>query len=559
MVKILNPTERDIVYDPACGSGGFLIAALRYVRAKILASTRTHAAKLREIRLISEKLFGTDIAPRLVRVAKTNMILNGDGHGGIARANALRDPRLELPSGFPLRSDSPHPQAPTLILSNPPFGASHELRERDRTILQQFSLGHAWEVTEGSVWLNQTSDLVEGVPPELLFLERCIEKLAPRGRLGIVLAKGVLDNREAYAARQFILRNTRVRAIINCHQNTFAPFNGTKASILFLEKKERPGFESTEDYPVFMAISQKVGQDSMGREIYKTNDSGDLVLENGQPVLDHDMDQIVSSWHEFVAGRPPAYEMAWTVPLSRIVESQDMRMNPTRYAPEAEIAQARVLDLADTDDWTVERLGDFAQVFNGPRFRRPFAEEGVTSGQGIIKMYTPKAFFEERGESAKFLDLGRADRVQRKHLEILTLQRDTILIVDSGTAGKLLGRVGMTTALHEGSIGNNNLIRVMISDPALRSYVYQFLRSPLGQSLLLRNVYGTNQDHIEPDDVKDIPIPIPRDTERLTRIYDRVREVSSLRERANQLDQEATGEMVQLFQEIETNEVVETL
>jgi type I restriction enzyme M protein len=66
----------------------------------------------------------------------------------------------------------------------------------------------------------------------------------------------------------------------------------------------------------------------------------------------------------------------------------------------------------------------------------------------------------------------------------------------------------MTTAEHDGSVGNNNLIRVVIDDPALRSYVYQFLRSDLGQTLLLRNVYGTNQDHIEPDDVKDMPIPV---------------------------------------------------
>ncbi len=105
MVEILDPGEGDVVYDPACGSGGFLIAVLRYVRHKIFQSQRTPAAKQREMRTTSQRLFGTDIAPRLVRVAKTNMILNGDGHGGIVRANALRD-MTEIEETFPLKPNA---------------------------------------------------------------------------------------------------------------------------------------------------------------------------------------------------------------------------------------------------------------------------------------------------------------------------------------------------------------------------------------------------------------------------------------------------------------------
>jgi type I restriction enzyme M protein len=548
MVEILDPTERDIIYDPSCGSGGFLIAALRHIRQKILSSKRTQAAKHREIRNASARLFGNDIAPRLVRVAKTNMILNGDGHGGITNANTLRDPLVAMPDGYPLRPDSAGHLVPTMILSNPPFGASHELKQRDREILRGFSLGHVWEVQDDG-WLLQTREINEGegVPPEILFLERGISSLAPDGKIGIVLARGVLDNRDALAARQYILTHTKILGIVNCHPNTFAPFNGTKASILFLEKKSAPGFGRDENYPVFMAISQKVGQDSMGREIYKTNISGEFVIENGAAVLDHDLDQIVEAWHQFICGQPIQYEAAWTVELSRIVDSTDMRMNPVRFAPDAEQAVAHVLELADSPDWNVERLGDFANVFNGPRFKRPFADAGVTEGVGIVRMFTPKAFFEERGESSKFLDLNRATRTQRRALEVLELKKDWILVVDSGTAGKLLGRVGITTAFHEGAIGNNNMIRIVIDDPIKRAYVYQFLRSQIGRALLLRNVYGTNQDHIEPDDVKDIPIPLPRDETRLMQIHKKVQKVNKLREQAAQLDFEANIELDTIF------------
>jgi type I restriction enzyme M protein len=347
-----------------------------------------------------------------------------------------------------------------------------------------------------------------------------------------------------------VLTHTKLLAVINCHPNTFAPFNGTKAAIIVVEKKRAAGIARGEDYPVFMAISQKVGQDSQGREILKRDLNGDLVIVDGQPALDHDLFEISEAWERFRNGQPSEYEAAWTVPLSRILAEPELRFNPTRYAPEAERALAQVLELGGTDDWLVERLGDFATVFNGPRFKRPFAEAGVTQGDGIVRMYTPKAFFEERGESAKYLDINRANNTQKRQLEVLTLARDYILIVDSGTAGKLLGRVGMTTAVHEKTIGNNNLIRVIIHDPVKRDYVYQFLRAPLGRTLLLRNVYGTNQDHIEPDDVKDIPIPFPRNEDALQRIHKQVREVIDMRERALMIDREATSSLRAVFQDL---------
>lgn len=532
MVEMIDPSVDDILLDPACGPAGFLICGLRHIRGKIKSSPRGAEAKRREMHKIQQRLFGIDISAKLVRVAKTNMILNGDGHGGITRGDSLYDPSL-LPVDFRLHPDSAGGIVPTVVFTNPPFGASHELRVKDSDVLRGFELGHVW--ADGPDGWMQRTDMVndgDGVPPEILFLERCIKWLAPGGKLAIVLARGVLDNRDALAARQYVLRHTRLLGVLNCHPNTFRPFNGTKAAVLFLQKKDKPGFQHNEDYPVFMAISQRIGQDSQGREIYRRGPDGSHVIERGQRVPDHDMAELRAAWRDFQAGRPIQYEAAWSVPLSRILASPEWRFNPVRFAPDAELAVAQVMELADSSDWRVERIGDIAMVFNGPRFKRPFADDGVTSGPDVVPMYTPKAMFEERGESRKYLDVSQASRAQRRAIEILTFQRDWIVIVDSGTAGKLLGRVGMTSALHEGAVGNNNMIRVVIEDPILRDYVYQFLRSDIGQKLLLRNVYGTNQDHIEPDDVKNIHIAIPRDITALERISMDVRASVDLREEA---------------------------
>ena len=468
MVKMQDPSEGDIVLDPACGSGGFLVSTLRHVRHRVLDSKRSDVAKGREIRAFQQKLLGIDVSPKLVRVAKTNMILNGDGHGGITKANTLRDLAEELDVTYPLHPQSMALRRPTQIFTNPPFGAGHELRQRSVDILVNFELGCIWKAGTGT-WLESTGqlDTGTGVPPEILFLERCIQLLEPGGKLAIVIARGVLDNTNALAARQYVLRHTKLLGVVNCHPNTFAPFNGTKASILLLEKKVMPVFQQDEDYPVFMAMSQKVGQDSMGRETYQQDKNGDLVLVDGRPVVDHDLKEIAASWRQHLTGEEIQYEAAWSVPLSRIMRA-GMRFNPLRYAPMAEQALGQVLELADSDEWVVERLGDFATVFNGPRFKRPFAREGETRGPTIRIMYTPKAFFERRAESVKYLDLVLASATQRQQLDTLTLQADWILIVDSGTAGKLLGRVGMTAEEHKGTIGNNNMIRVIILRPSAK-------------------------------------------------------------------------------------------
>ncbi|MEL6704805.1 MAG: N-6 DNA methylase [Bacteroidota bacterium] len=540
MVEMLHPTEKDVILDPACGPGGFLVACLRAVRRHIANTTPNAVARQQKFIRASQRLFGIDIAPHLVKVAKTNMILNGDGHGGIVQGNALES-WVKLPASFRLR---PNPLAeelrPTCVFANPPFGDNALLRVTDSGILTQFEVGHEWEPGNGH-WLRKTSRLViGGVPPELLFLERCIERLEPGGRLAIVIARGALDNTKALAARQYLLTHARLLGVLNAHPNTFQPFNGTKASVLFVEKKEHPGFQDGENYPVFMAVNQSIGQDSQGRDIYKRDGAGKVIVgDDGAPVIDHDLDRIVEAWHQVSRGEKPTYEGAWTVPLTEITSKPDMRFNPTRYAPEAEAALARVLELAGSDEWEIERLGDFATVYNGPRFKRSNMETKEPEGGHVVRYYTPKAIFETRGESAKRFDTTKASRTQERQLDFLTLEQDWIVIVDSGSKGKLMGRVGMTTAEHHGAIGSNNLIRIIIDDPKKRAYTYRLLRSELGRKLIMRNVYGTNQDHIEPEDIRDIPIPFPSRPERLNALAEHVEEVKRMRERAAALDREA--------------------
>jgi type I restriction enzyme M protein len=173
-----------------------------------------------------------------------------------------------------------------------------------------------------------------------------------------------------------------------------------------------------------------------------------------------------------------------------------------------------VLELGEGPGWKIERLGQIAQVFNGHRFKRPYADKGVTSGPGIVRFFTGNAITQTRGENIKYFDLGKAKPLQLKMLSNLYLERGMILITDSGT----VGRVVVTTSYHEGAIGTNNLIRVVTTDEALTGYLYQFLSSELGQHQLKANIYGAIVDHIEPDEVKQVLVPGPTDRALLERI-----------------------------------------
>lgn len=527
LTRIVGPTEYDLTLDPAMGSGGFLIAAMRQITQAIKQTDRTDRAKRTAVRTMQHKLFGIDQSPKLVKVARMNMILASDGHAGLVKGDSLR-PFGELPQEFRQKAG---PGRPTVILTNPPFGATTEHRitpDNDPEVLGQFDLGRIWRPDADGRLRPAPDFATEGAPPEYLFVERCIRWLDAGGKLGIVLPRGVLDNDKALPLRTLLLRETRVLAVINCHDDTFKPHTDAKAALIFCEKKT-PSDED-DDYPIFMAISQGIGHDGVGKPIYRTDSKGDPVLVNDQPVIDQDTEQIYEAWNALREGRRSSSEYYYLTSRRQLTPA--LNLNPVRYLPRFAESRRAALELGEQEGWSVEHLGQLAAVYNGPRFKRPYADKDVKSGPGIVPYFTGNAVTQTRGENLKYLDLAKAKPVQLKMLEKLYMRHGMILITDSGT----VGRVVYATNQHDGTIGTNNLIRVIVEDEALRGYIYQFLLSPMGQNQLKANIYGAIVDHIEPDDVKKVLVPIPEDRELLERIGLRVIKAIELQEAASDLD-----------------------
>jgi type I restriction enzyme M protein len=531
LTRIVAPGEQDIILDPAMGSGGFLIMAMRQITQAISRSDRSARAKRSAVRTMQNRLFGIDQSPKLVKVARMNMILASDGHAGLTKGDSLR-PLRELPSDFRLRSES---KGPTVILTNPPFGATTEHRitpDKEPEVMGQFDLAHVWRPDADGRLQPAPEFATEGAPPEYLFVERCIKWLVPGGKLGIVVPRGLLDNDKALPLRTLLIRDTRVLAIINCHDDTFKPHTDAKAALICCVKKEMPT-DTDDDYPIFMAISQGIGHDGVGKPIYKTDSKGDTVLIDDAPMLDQDTEDIFDGWKALREGRKSPSEYYFMASRRQLTAA--LNLNPVRYLPRYSESRRAALELGELEGWSVERLGQIAQVYNGPRFKRPYADKGVTAGPSIVRYFTGNAVTQTRGENIKYLDLAKAKPQQLKMIDKLYMRRGMILITDSGT----VGRIVYATDYHDGAIGTNNLIRVVTADETLRGYIYQFLLSPMGQNQLKANVYGAIVDHIEPDDVKQVFIPIPDDRQLLESIGLKVIEAVSLQETATGLDQES--------------------
>ena len=284
MTEILDPQESEVICDPTCGSGGFLIKAFEYVREKIEHDIKEKKDNLRkslegnnfdsksekEQAEINEKIdamqtalnteldtsvensrmhylsrnciYGTDANPRMARTSKMNMIMHGDGHGGVHHHDGL----LNVNGVFEERFD--------VILTNPPFGQNVDknqlITEADRftdeEMKKKYKKKYGMAYDEA---LKQVDDHI-GKPllslydlgntstlTEVLFMERCLRLLKKGGRMGMVLPEGVLNNKNLQAVREYFEGRAKIILICSIPQDVFIAAGATvKPSLVFMRR-----------------------------------------------------------------------------------------------------------------------------------------------------------------------------------------------------------------------------------------------------------------------------------------------------------------------------------
>lgn len=263
MVEILDPSDEDNIIDPSCGSGGFLVEALRYVWRKLDNEGKKYhwnAANLREekMEVALNKLCGIDKDYFLSKVAKAYMAILGDGKSGIFCEDSLDKPenwsdKTRIKIGLNKFS---------ILMTNPPFGSKIPVRGEEK--LKQYDLGYKWSQNKKTgEWTK--GKLKEKESPQILFIERNIQLLANYGKMAIVLPDGVFGNDTFGYVREWLKKIGRILAVIDIPVETFQPNTATKTSVLIFQKM--PEDKVPENYEIFMAIADTCGHDRRGNSI----------------------------------------------------------------------------------------------------------------------------------------------------------------------------------------------------------------------------------------------------------------------------------------------------
>ena len=296
MVKIVDPKPGERIIDPACGSGGFLITALAHVWGHLReeAKRKGWSERLlarREFEVATDCFRGIDKDQFLAKVCKAYRALIGDGRGGVFCENTLE----RMATWSEVMQQKIKPAGFDVVLTNPPFGK--KIVVKGEPILSQFDLGYKWKRNKETKSLEKTATLHDDQPPQILFLERCLQLLKPGGRLGIVLPEAVFGMPTYEYVVGWLKGKAKIRGVVSMPDALFKTSGkgGThaKVCVLFVENTKA---KKDEDYDIFMADVKWCGHDSRGNPTIRKDKTGKGVLLDEVPAVQERWAKIIGKW-----------------------------------------------------------------------------------------------------------------------------------------------------------------------------------------------------------------------------------------------------------------------
>ena len=261
-VKVAEPNPNDTVCDPACGSGGFLVTAMKHIWDKMEKDPKWRGSptlKDSQRRMAAQSLFGIDKDLDLVKIAKAHMAIAGDGRSNICHQNSLHtagqfkgDALKHFVSGNDFEQFD-------IILTNPPFSTKTKIIKKDAA---NFELGYNWKQDKQlGVWTKGNKPGERD--PYVLFIERCLDMLKVGGTLCIVLPETVFHGPSKEHLRHFFLHGNNLIAVVDLPHNTFRPYCNAKTCLLVLQK----GVPQQDR--IIMATPKEMGHDHNGKPLYR--------------------------------------------------------------------------------------------------------------------------------------------------------------------------------------------------------------------------------------------------------------------------------------------------
>lgn len=237
IVELMAPGVRDTICDPACGSGGFLVAAAEY-----LANLNGNPKYL----LQNSQFHGFDFDRTMLRISSMNMMLHGIENPQIEGRNSLCEDYGEISQAF------------TLILANPPFKGS----------------------VEKSTIAKDLIKVINTAKTELLFIALLVRLLKIGGRAAVIVPNGVLFgvSKAHQTIRKILVEEHKLDAVIPMPSGIFKPYAGVSTAVLIFTKTGVGG----SDYIWF----------------YDMQADGFSLDDKRQPVEDNDIPDLLRQWKQ---------------------------------------------------------------------------------------------------------------------------------------------------------------------------------------------------------------------------------------------------------------------
>ena len=291
MVELVDPDLGDTIYDPASGTGGFLIDTVEYILAKYsseptevpiygeewlenrnqaLEQARAEIPNLQTYRkgpgekipdwgLLERSIYGTDVSRQMMRISMMNLVLHGIRNARVKRANTLSE------LGGLTEDDLTRKYK--VILSNPPFAG----------VLPRESI---------------RKDLpTNSKKSELLFLGVMMEALAPGGRCAVVVPEGLLfsSTKAHKELRQKLIENYELLAVISLPAGIFKPYAGVKTGVLVFRRPQNGDRKTKTKGKVWFYEVKNDGFDP------------DKIVGGGRPETpeQNDIPELLSQWRAY--------------------------------------------------------------------------------------------------------------------------------------------------------------------------------------------------------------------------------------------------------------------
>lgn len=204
MVRLVNPKIGEKIYDPFCGTGGFLIESFRHIYNN-MARTEANLKTLRE-----STVYGNEIT-NTARITKMNMILAGDGHSNIEMKDSLANP-IDGTTTYTDKEGVTHHNGFDIVLANMPYS-------------QKTKHGSLYDLPS----TNGDSICVQ-------HCMKAINSTAENGRMALVVPEGFLFRKDLAKTREYLLNNCELQSIISLPQGVFLPYTGVKTDIIYATK-----------------------------------------------------------------------------------------------------------------------------------------------------------------------------------------------------------------------------------------------------------------------------------------------------------------------------------